>query len=70
MATRSITIAKTTFITRLLTAIVGLAIVPLTTAFIALCIALAVVVMIVAILWWVITGEWIIADSSEVADDN
>lgn len=70
MASRNVTIAKTTFLTRLLAAIVGLAIAPLTLVFFVLCIALFALAMITSVLWWVITGEWLITDSSEVADDN
>lgn len=64
MASRNVT---TTFLARLLASIVGLLLVPLATAFLVLCIALFVVVMIVTIIWWIITGEWLIADSSEVS---
>lgn len=68
MASRNVT--TITILARLLAAMVGLAIVPLAAAFLVLCIALFVLAMLVTIIWWVITGEWLITDSSEVADDN
>ena len=55
---------------RLLAAVVGLAIVPLTLTFFVLCLALFALAMLVSILWWVITGEWLITDSNEVTNDN
>lgn len=67
MASRNVT---PPFLARLLAAVVGLAIVPLMLAFLVLCIALLVLAGITSVLWWVITGEWLITDSSEVADDN
>ena len=66
MASRNVT----TILTRLLAAIAGLAIVPLMLAFFVLCIAIFILAMFASMLWWVITGEWLITDSSEVADDN
>lgn len=67
MASRNVT---PPFLTRLLAAVAGLAIVPLMLTFFILCIAILILAVIVTVLWWIITGEWLIADSREVADDN
>lgn len=69
MASRNVTKTIVGILTRLLVAVVGLAIVPLILVFFILYIASAVVALFIDTLWWVITGEWLIAYSSEVADD-
>lgn len=70
MASRNVTTTIAKILTRLLAAVAGLAIVPLMLTFFVLCIALAVIAMPIVTVWWILTGEWLIADSSEVADDN